>query len=123
MAFRVITTPRRAANLALSVTEIRERIGASRKIHPRRLSAPGLSNCILPHGNLATLAAIRRASTVLLFWHRVVEFSVVEQQTTLRRNAGDVLVTMMPADIARGIGVTRMEQLGRGVIKTADIEH
>jgi hypothetical protein len=74
-------------------------------------------------GSFATLAAIRRASTVLLLWHCVVEFSVVEQQTTLRRNAGDVLVAMMPADVARGIGVTRMEQLGRGVIKAADIEH
>jgi hypothetical protein len=30
---------------------------------------------------------------------------------------------MMPADVARGIGVTRMEQLGRGVIKAADIDH
>ena len=59
-AFRVIATLTRAANLALSVTEIRERIDASRKVHRRRLSAPGLSNCILPHGNLATLAAIRR---------------------------------------------------------------
>jgi hypothetical protein len=67
--------------------------------------------------------AIRPASIVLLLRHRVVEFSVVQQQTTLRRNAGNVLVTMMPADIARGIGVTRMEQLGRGVIKAADIEH
>ena len=74
-------------------------------------------------GSFATLAATRRASTVLLLWHCVVEFSVVEQQTTLRRNAGDVLVAMMPADVARGIGVTRMEQLGRGVIKAADIEH
>jgi len=41
--------------------------------------------------------------TASLLWHRVVEFSVVEQQTTLRRNAGDVLITMMPADIAPGI--------------------
>jgi hypothetical protein len=49
--------------------------------------------------------------------------SVVKQQTTLRRNTGDVLVTMIPAHIAPGVGVTRMELLGGVVIKAADIEH
>jgi len=59
----------------------------------------------------------------LLLWHRVVEFSVVEQQTTQRRNAGDVLITMLPTDIAPGIDVTRIELLGGTVIDAADIEH
>jgi hypothetical protein len=59
----------------------------------------------------------------LLLWHRVVEFSIVEQQTTLRRNAGDVLITMLPADIAPGIDVTRIELLGGAVIDAADIEY
>jgi len=59
----------------------------------------------------------------LLLWHCVVEFSVVEQQTTLRRNAGDVPITMLPADIAPVIDVTRMELLGGASIDAADIEN
>jgi hypothetical protein len=59
----------------------------------------------------------------LLLWHRVVELSVVEQQTTLRRNAGDVLIAMLPTDIAPGIEMARMELLGGAVIDAADIEH
>jgi hypothetical protein len=59
----------------------------------------------------------------LLLWQRVVEFSVVEQQTTLRRNAGDVPITMLPTDIARRIQVTCIELLGGAVIDAADIEH
>jgi hypothetical protein len=58
-----------------------------------------------------------------LLWHGIVEFSVVEQQTTLRRNAGDVLVTMVPADIAQGIEAARKELLGGAVIDAADVEH
>jgi len=61
--------------------------------------------------------------TNLLLWHRVVEFSVVEQQTTLRRNAGDVLITMLPTDITPGIDATRMKLLDGAVIDAADIEH
>src|SRR5690242_6920189 len=60
---------------------------------------------------------------LLLLWHRVVEFSVVEQQTTLRRNASDVLITMLPADIARIIDVTRIKLLGGVVIDAADIKN
>ena len=59
----------------------------------------------------------------LPLWQGVVEFSVVEEQTTLRRNASDVLVTMVPADITPGIDTTRMELLGGAVIHAADIEH
>jgi hypothetical protein len=57
----------------------------------------------------------------LLLRRRVVEFSVVERQTTLRRNAGDVHITMLPTDIAPGIEVARMELLGGAVIDAADI--
>ena len=66
---------------------------------------------------------IRLAGLPLLLWHDIVEFSVVEQQTTLRRNAGDVLVTMVPADIAPGIDAARIELLGGAVIDAADVEH
>jgi hypothetical protein len=59
----------------------------------------------------------------LLLWHRVVEFCVVEEETTLRRNTGDVLIPMLPADIAPGIDVTRIELLGGAIIDAADIEH
>ena len=55
----------------------------------------------------------------LLFWHRVVELCVVEQQTTLWLYASDVLVTMVPADIAPGIDATRIELLGRAVMHAA----
>jgi hypothetical protein len=44
------------------------------------------------------------------------------RETTLWRNAGDVLITMLPADIARIIDVTRIELLGGVVIDAADIE-
>ena len=59
----------------------------------------------------------------LLLWHRVVEFCVVEEETTLRRNTGDVLIPMLPADIAPGIDVTRIELLGGAIIDATDIEH
>jgi hypothetical protein len=72
---------------------------------------------------LGTSANPYKCGQPLLLRHRVVEFSVVEQQTTLRRNAGDVLITMLPADIARIIDVTRIKLLGGVVIDAADIEN
>src|SRR6516165_7120028 len=60
---------------------------------------------------------------LLLLSHHIVEFGVVEQKTPLRRHAGDVLVTMAPADIAPGIDVTRIELLGGAIVNAADIGH
>ena len=51
-----------------------------------------------------------------------MEFVVVEQETPLRRNARDVLVAMVPADIAPGIDVTGLELLGGTVVEAADVE-
>jgi hypothetical protein len=59
---------------------------------------------------------------VSLVCHHVVEFGVVEQETLLRRNAGDILVAMVPADIASGIDVTGIDLLGGTVVEAADVE-
>ena len=71
----------------------------------------------------AVAVVIWLARLPLLLWHGIVELSVIEQQTTLRRNAGDVLVTMVPVDIAPGIDGARTELLGGAVIDAADVEH
>jgi len=71
----------------------------------------------------AVAVVIWLARLPLLLWHGIVELSVIEQQTTLRRNAGDVLVTMVPVDIAPGIDAARTELLGGAVIDAADVEH
>jgi len=71
----------------------------------------------------AVAVGIWLAGLPLLLWHGIVELSVIEQQTTLRRNAGDVLVTMVPVDIAPGIDAARTELLGGAVIDAADVEH
>ena len=71
----------------------------------------------------AVAVGIWLAGLPLLLWHGIVELSVIEQQTTLRRNAGDVLVTMVPVDIAPGIDAARPKLLGGAVIDAADVEH
>ena len=65
----------------------------------------------------------RRLQFVLLLRHHVVEFGVIEQETALRRRAGDVLIAMLPADIAPLINVPGIKLLGRTVVEAADIEH
>ena len=60
---------------------------------------------------------------LLLLRHHLVEFGVIEQETALRRHAGDVLIAMLPADIAPRINVPGIQLLGGTIVETADIEH
>ena len=52
-----------------------------------------------------------------------VEQAVVEQQPSLRRNAGDVPVAVVPADILMRIELARIELLRGTVVDAADVEH
>jgi hypothetical protein len=53
----------------------------------------------------------RAARPSVLFRHHIIELGVVEQEAALRRHAGDVLVAIVPADIAPGIDVPGIELL------------
>ena len=100
-----------------------------RKFHftalsPKRLMRKRVDNLTSKRTSLQRQAfLLLKCGPALLLRHRVVELCVVEQQTTLRRNARDVLVTMVPADIAPGIDATRVELLGGAIIVSAHIEH
>jgi hypothetical protein len=59
----------------------------------------------------------------LLIGHHVVKLGVIEQETALRRNAGDIPIAVLPADIVPGIDVPGVQLLRRTVIETADVEH
>src|SRR5581483_7289883 len=54
---------------------------------------------------------------------RVVELPVVEQETALRRYAGDVDIAVVPVHVAPRIDVPGIELLSRTVVEAADIEH
>src|SRR5271156_2649384 len=66
---------------------------------------------------------LKRTPGILLLRHHVVEFGVVEQKAALRRSAGNVLVAIVPTDIAPGINVPRMKLLGGTIVEAADIEY
>jgi hypothetical protein len=53
----------------------------------------------------------------------LVEFGVVEQQTAPLRQAGDVAIAVLPADIVSRIDLPGVEPLRRIVVHAANIEH
>jgi hypothetical protein len=52
------------------------------------------------HATRCRCAPLGEPGGPLLLSHRVVKLGVVEQETALWRNAGNILIPMLPADIA-----------------------